>query len=270
MKTARSQAVALLLAGASWMHSSTAWADPREAPPSAGKGLDTAYPAEPPPSDFLQRTSWLWEFDDAASPGQAKVFFTITRGHLSDPYDSWPTILVKHSEGWRVVNLQERFSRYIWRHAASAPRKGYFWGFLEYAVEDAGSEWPLIMSRDGGRTWTHVTTIQKPDREATFVSFEMTATGRGRIQWLSRKGAPPGMRKRFTSVTTDWGRNWRKGPTVELSVVEEGREPANDTPCWVAVTNLPEPLPEACRFPTSISSQLGGTPGSSPTDNETP
>ncbi|EAU69776.1 hypothetical protein STIAU_1530 [Stigmatella aurantiaca DW4/3-1] len=167
---------------------------------------------------------------------------------------------MKLPEGWRTVDFPREFSRYLWTHAASAPGKGYFWGFLEHAVEEAGSELSLVMSIDGGRTWTHAATLQKPDREATFLAFEMNSKGRGQIQMVSHKVEPPGARKVFTYVTADWGKTWRKSPSVTVSVLMEGKVPPNNFPCWVAVRNLPEPLPEDCQFPASVYSQVGGSP----------
>lgn len=255
--------MALPLATVSLLLPCATWAGEKGSATSAGKGRGATYQPGPPPADYLQRTSWLWEFENEQDPEPGGIFFNFTRESLSarspDPYDSWPTILVKLPEGWRVVDLQERFSQHIWIHAAAAPAKGYFWGFLEYAVEDAGSELPLVMSTDGGRNWAHVATLKKPDREAILLAFDMKAKGRGQLQMVSHKDAAPGTRKVFTYVTNDWGKTWRKAPSVELSVLMEGRVPPNDAPCWVAVRNLPEPLPEACRFPASIYSQVGVT-----------
>ncbi|WP_224369200.1 hypothetical protein [Hyalangium versicolor] len=241
---------------------------------SEGKVAEVASPAKPPPADYLQRTSWLWDFQSEEHPDEGEVFFNITRGSLSeqtpDPYDSWPTILVRLPEGWRVVDFREKFHKYLWSHAAAAPSKGYFWGFLEYGVEDAGSELPLIMSMDGGRSWAHVATLQKPDREATLFSFEMNMQGQGQLRWMSRKDAPPGTRKIFTSVTTDWGKTWRQEPSAEVSTLREGQTPPNGAPCWVAVRNLPEPLPEECQFPSRVSSFSDSLPGSPPPDGVRP
>jgi hypothetical protein len=250
----------------------TGWAE--ESTASAGKSRGSTYLAESPPADYLQRTSWLWGFEGEPPPAPEGLFFNFTRGSLReqapDPYDSWPTILVRLPEGWRVVDFREKFFRYMWSHAAAAPGKGYFWGFLEYSVEDAGDELPLIRSTDGGRTWAHVATLKKPDREATLESFEMDAKGRGELQVVSRRGAASGTRKVFTFLTTDWGKTWRLAPSVKVSVLKAGRVPPGDVPCWVAVRNLPEPLLEACRFPVSVYRQVGGASGSSPQDGTQP
>ncbi|ADO69359.1 uncharacterized protein STAUR_1555 [Stigmatella aurantiaca DW4/3-1] len=158
LMTARRSVAARFMAIVPVLLSCLAWADAK-AKADPGKGQESTYEPMVLPVDYLQRTSWLWEFGDERSQESGGVFFSITRGPFSEkppsPYDAWPTVLVKLPEGWRTVDFQREFPRYLWTHAASAPGKGYFWGFLEHAVEEAGSELSLVMSIDGGRTWTH-------------------------------------------------------------------------------------------------------------------
>jgi hypothetical protein len=227
----------------------------------AGNKAGATYQAGPPPMAYLERTAWLWALEDHQQPEAGGVFFNFTGGNLSgqppQPYNDWPTILVGLPEGWRVVEFKEGFSQFMWSHAAAAPEKGYLWGFLEYSVEDGGKEIPVVMSVDKGRTWAHVATIEKPDHEATLQAFEMNTKGEGQIQVALEKDAAPGTRKIFTYVTKNWGKNWRRGSSFELSALEAGRVPRDDVPCWVAVRNLPTtPLPEVCRFPERVQTQL--------------
>lgn len=226
----------------------------------AGSNPGRSYSSGPLPEGYSEQTALLWGFGNESHPGDVAVLFGFTGGNRQgEPlkrYNSWPTILVRLTEGWKVADLQEGFFQFNWVHAAAAPSKGYFWGFLEYTVEDAGKEIPVIMSADGGKTWKHVATLEKPDLEAVFQHFEMSATGSGRVDLASEKGTAPGTQKIFSYVTNDWGKTWSKPDPVRTSVLVKASSSPSDFPCWVAVQNLPDPLPDPCRLPGHIRETL--------------
>jgi hypothetical protein len=220
------------------------------------RGKGRTFRAKPLPDGYFERTSLLWGVEDVYRTEPGGVFFNLTGGNLPgqepEPYNYWPTLLVRIPEGWRVVDLREDFLSYEWSHVAAAPGKGYYWGFLEYTVEGPGWEIPIILSMDGGRTWSHAASIKKPDFEAMFHSFEMDTKGRGRLRVTSDKDCAPGTRKIFTYVTSDWGRTWRRSPSVEISALKEGVPPTPSLPCGLAAQRLPTPLPEECKLPEYV------------------
>lgn len=226
-----------------------------------GRFSGAPYAATPPAPDYLARTSWLWTIDDGSYSEGSGIFFNLTAAAPSEQAPQsdafWPTILVRTPEGWQAVDFRKEFSRYMWSRAAAAPSKGYFWGLLEYAVESAGHESLVIMSADGGKTWTQTAALEKPDEDAVLRTFEINTQGRGQLQWISEKSSGSGARTVTTYVTRDWGRTWRKAPASDLSALLEGQPPPENFPCWVAVKNLPEPLPEQCLFPERLYAQFG-------------
>jgi hypothetical protein len=171
-------------------------------------------------------------------------------------YSTWPTIFVRQSEGWQIVELKEDLMHYSWTHVAAAPSKGYFWGFLEYTVEGPGHELPLLLSLDGGQSWRLIL-IPKPIYLAGFSSFSMGVDGRGELrmedpflEWDSSSAQSPAATRRFWLYTTeDWGQTWRRDEKPELDVLEEGTGPSGDP--WECERSLveDEPLTPECALP---------------------
>jgi len=223
-------------------------------------GQHVSFKASAIPKDFLERSTWLWRFEDPLNPAQDSVFFGVTSGNTptgpSERYHTWPSLVVRLPEGWRMVSLEQGFSRFVWVHAAAAPSLGYLWGFLQYSVEGPGSAIPVIMSMDRGKTWAHVATIKLPDEDAVLRAFEINPKGRGHLRVESGRDTPSGTRRLFTYFTRDWGRHWSARPTVEVSLLQQGNVPQGEVPCWVAAQNLPSPLPEACLYPDEVRRAL--------------
>lgn len=221
---------------------------------ASGQSSRKIYRAEACAVNTLDWTSPLWEIEGQKETGIGAMLFSVTAGNLrgkeASPPNSWPTILIRLADGWKIVNFKDDFFRFTWQHVAAATARGYIWGFLDYAVEGSWPEIPVILSTDRGRTWVHVSSIPKPDHEATLHSFEMGPDGRGTLRMVL-EGGPTGTRRIFTFLTKDWGRTWEKVGRPVISALEEGVRVSPDH-CDVAVRNLPDPLPSECRLSESI------------------
>lgn len=214
------------------------------------------YRPEPVPQGYFEQTTPLLGLRRGADTEEGAVFFSLTGGNLPgqepEPYNYRPTLLVRLPEGWQVVDLGKSFLRHRWIHAAVAPTKGCYWGLLEFAAAGPGWEIAVLLSVDGGRSWSHVASLKKPDYEATLESFEMDIRGQGRLRLVSTKESAPGTRRIYTYKTSDWGRTWRKSASVEVSVLVDASPSPEGSACGAAVQRLPEPLPQECRFPESV------------------
>lgn len=134
-----------------------------------------------------------------------------------------PTVFVSGRGGWDKARLPEgALGQNAWVFVGRASDRPEVWGITELQSEGRGPALELLSSRDGGRTWQHVT-VNKVSSFATFDSFYMTSRGAGALtiqltqddaQSEGNASLKPGY---YTYSTRDGGRSWTKRPSFSPS-----------------------------------------------------
>lgn len=132
--------------------------------------------------------------------------------------EHFPTAFVSGRGGWTKARLPESaLAQNVWVFAGRAGDRQEVWGVAELQSEGRGPDLELLSSRDGGRTWRHVT-VNKVSRFATFDSFHMTSRGAGAlmIQLTEDDARTEGNSSLkagyYTYDTRDGGRRWMRKP----------------------------------------------------------
>lgn len=183
---------------------------------------------------------WDWNASrEVSALGDTRVYFGSAQ---VSQWDFWPVILiVREGEPPRLVDTKAAgLDNHAWVYAGVSEDEQHWWAIADFAVEGPGHTLELIASHDGGETWDYWVSIPKPNYWALFESFEMDASGHGRLTVRFESGTDPGFVQaakhalrpqrtqaesgRYTYRTRDWGRSW-KGPSHRTAVDYDGYEP---------------------------------------------
>lgn len=122
-----------------------------------------------------------------------------------------PTIFIRLEDSWRLFDLRSEcyFQQANWVHIARHESK--VWGIVDIDVEGRGWTLEIVFSRDGGRSWRHVSSLKKPYFSAEFNSFRMGPKGRGSLTiYLDESGDRLHKRGYYVYSTSDWGQRWTR------------------------------------------------------------
>lgn len=143
------------------------------------------------------------------------------------PYE--PAILRFHEGNWEICSIREMACQ-SWGYVAQQWGTGRIWALASGACGDAGSDYEVIFTPDGGNTWEHMATITKVYYMADFRSFRMNSKGEGSIEeYLEPNLAGDLKGGYYTHYTKDWGRTWSK-PEFTEDVLQTRPESGDDQP----------------------------------------
>ncbi|MGA9768190.1 MAG: hypothetical protein WBV94_04065 [Blastocatellia bacterium] len=125
-----------------------------------------------------------------------------------------PTIFALINGSWALFDLgSSGLEQSDWVHVAATRDRKYAWGITQINVEGAGPTLEIVFSEDGGKSWAHVASIDKPVFLAAFSSFRMTSSGNGRLTVHLEDSSDPKIEDGYyTYSTSDWGKSWTKKP----------------------------------------------------------
>jgi len=126
----------------------------------------------------------------------------------------WPAIYLIENKVQKIIDLRQRFPNLKFSHVYRDTLSKRIWAFLENIYGGPGSEIPVLLSEDLGKTWTHATDIPKPHHMAQLLKFEISSQGIGFAELILDHGIltdPLGRRgydRVYLSNTVDWGKTW--------------------------------------------------------------
>ncbi len=99
--------------------------------------------------------------------------------------------------------------------------EGVFVGALDGVVDGPFPVLQFVISKDGGKSWTHTGTLEKPHYLADVRLVEFKPSGKGRVSFLvddAAWGITTGMHR---YQTDDWGKSWCLIEIVPLSAYQK-------------------------------------------------
>lgn len=172
------------------------------------------------------------------------IFTSFERKHpkkkfltFDDAYGFIPSIVIKRKDKMESIRFSE-YVNYGWIYAAKVESKGYYWGFLDYQVEDHSSEVIVIASFDAGKTWTTHSIIKKKHYQDYFRTFIINDDGRGFA--LVERDDSEGFTYRYN--TLDFGKTWSAPEEFHF---QPGRNYIWDDQCAFRMY-APDVLPKNC------------------------
>ena len=125
-----------------------------------------------------------------------------------------PTIFAFIKDSWKLFDLGSAgLDLSDWVYVAATQDRKYVWGITQINVEGSGPTLEIVFSMDGGNSWAHTASIDKPIFTAAFSSFRMNSTGSGTLTvHLEDSGDPEIKDGYYTYSTSDWGKSWTKEP----------------------------------------------------------
>lgn len=121
-----------------------------------------------------------------------------------------PVIFVFEKNEWRTIYFSaDNFFNNKWRFVGKAKTGKDIWALTEYEMTGYGPNLEIIHSKDDGRTWKHIGTLEKISYLAGLHSFTMqNDKGQLTIEWSS--GGEPNQKGFYTYTTADKGKTWSK------------------------------------------------------------
>lgn len=157
------------------------------------------------PAQVLDQSIPIYAFERRDS--EPAIIFSRTGSNL----EHHPTIFIRLEDSWRLFDLGDEcyFQQTNWVHVAR--HKSNVWGIVDTDVEGRGWTLEIVFSRNGGKSWRHVSSLKKPYFAAEFNSFRMGPKGKGSLTiylddsdgWLHKRGY-------YVYSTWDWGQRWTR------------------------------------------------------------
>jgi hypothetical protein len=154
------------------------------------------------------------QFELGPDDVETEVIFGVVRNE--EKHSSFPMLLKKFGETWRIVEISEAPGQ-EWVHAAAGPADGEAWGFLDLVNDHPDTKAPqltLIHTTDNGLTWQYFSAIKKPAPAAYMVDFALSDSGAGRLTLHLLENNDPVAQGYYHYKTKDGGKTWT-GPNAE-------------------------------------------------------
>lgn len=154
------------------------------------------------PSQVLDQSLAIYAFERRDT--DPAIIFSRTGSDL----EHHPTIFIHLEGSWRLFDLRSEcyFQQTNWVHVARY--KSNVWGIVDTDVEGRGWTLEIVFSRDGGRSWRHVSSLKKPYFTAEFNAFRMGPKGRGSLTIYLDDSEGTQKRGYYVYSTWDWGQRW--------------------------------------------------------------